>query len=1026
MKRIDACPDADELEKMLSGNAGEAEITALESHLSECAACRQRVDSLAENAALEDDLHWAASVRAKTFVSIGEPLSKLNELFPDYEILREIGRGGMGIVYLANQPKLNRQVAIKVLPALLGVIHPESKARFRREAELAGSLDHTNIISIHDYGEAEGTLYYAMQLIRGRSLRAVLDEIRQGGAVGNAPNGDPGSPTSGSSASEIGSGPTPQMGREYYLQAAHWIAEVADALQYAHNRGITHRDIKPSNLLLTEDGKLMISDFGLARITGGQSMTASRSLVGTCRYMAPEQLRPGAPEADHLVDIYALGATLYELLAFRPMFSGLDDRSVIHQIESREPTPPHRFSKPVPRELETICLKAISKDPQARYQSAGEFADDLRRWSLGLPIAARRSPLPVRLLRVARRNRLAVAFSCLSVALALAAGAIWVKYDRASRAELEARSSESTERARAMVHQARLLIDDEAYEGALALLDESRALTEAIPEAAHQQAVALTRLGRLEEAKQILRAQNARDPSDWRSRYFLGMLLHSGHDPFGRSRSAARDPDANASSIKRSAAIGALLADVERLHPGSPEVDCLRSTIEPDHREAIRLLDQALAIDPDFTDALVERAVRSGCLGRFDAALADLDAAIAQRHGGHRVHGLRGIALYQLRRWSDAEAAFSRAIERNPLNVDWWYNRAVARTYTGRFAGAIDDAARAIALDAQYPEALVVRGRAYAGVGRVNDALADYNRAATLDPSMADIYVERGLIFWNMGDYERSLADANTLIQLDPRRTHGHQRRAQTYLKLGRWSDALADLDACDAIDPNDFATPTIRGGVYFFSGRYAQAAQAFAAGEALRPNDFGNYSFHALSMIRLGEHHAALETLTRWITLANNADMGRMRRGMVYESLGESSAALRDYADADSGNRLGVYPKLWSGILLALEGERARADALFEACAASAPEGSWERGLLDTVRGRTPPGALIQAAGNDAQRVEAHYYAGVAFLLGGDTDRAIAAFEAALSPLDSEVFESDFAGLRLGALRKGDASPGR
>lgn len=1018
MKRLQDCPGAEQLARMLGGEATEAELATLESHLSECAACRQRVDSLAEDAALEDDLHWAASVRSKTVVSIGEPISKLNELLPDYEIVREIGRGGMGIVYLANQPKLNRQVAIKVLPALLGVMHPESKARFRREAELAGGLDHTNIISIHDYGEADGTLYYAMQLIRGRSLRAVLDEIRlgsDGGRAAGAPS------TTRAPVATTSSGQTPQMGREYYLQAAHWIAEVADALQYAHSRGVTHRDIKPSNLLLTEDGKLMISDFGLARVAGGQSVTASRSIVGTCRYMAPEQLRPGAPEADHLVDIYALGATLYELLALRPMFSGLDDRSVIHQIESREPTPPHRVSNAVPRELETICLKAVSKDPQARYQSAGEFADDLRRWSLGLPIAARRSPLPVRLVRVAHRNRLAVAFSCLSVALAVAAGAIWVRYDRASRAEMAARADEATQRALALTHEARLLFDDEAYDRALALLDESLELSGEVREAPRLRAAALARLGRVEEAKQALQALNARDPSDWRSRYLLGMLLHDARPFVGQSRSAMKGDDANARSIRRSAAIGALLADVERLNPGSPEADCLRSTIEPDHEEAIRTLDGVIASHPDFTDALVERAVRAGSVGRFGAALADLDAAIARRHGGHRVHGLRGIALYQLRRWADAEAAFTDAIERNPLNVDWWYNRAATRTYTGRFAGAIEDASHAIALDANYPEAFVVRGRAHAGVGRLADALADYDRAAALDPSMADVYVERGLIFWNAGDYERSLADANTLIRLDPNRTRGYQRRAQTYLKLGRWSEALADLDTCDTLDPGDFATPTIRGGVYFFSGRYAQAADAFAAGEALRPDDFGNYSYHALSMIRLGEHHGALETLTRWIALANNKEMAFMRRGMVYEALGDASHALRDYAAADAGGRLGPYPKLWSGILLALNGDAARADALFDACQQSTPSGAWEAKLVSAVRGAITPDELLRAAGNDGQRVEAWYYAGVARLLRGDTDGAIAAFGAAADPLDSEVFESDFAALRLGMLRDAD-----
>lgn len=1012
MNRLDSCPSTDDIEKLLGGEATEAELAALEQHLSACPACCKRVESLTQNAALEDDLHWAAAVRSKTFVTIGEPLSKLNELLPDYEILREIGRGGMGIVYLANQPKLNRQVAIKVLPALLGVIHPESKARFRREAELAAGLDHTNIISIHDYGEAEGTLFYAMQLIRGRSLRNVLDEIEQTGAV-DCVAGEKGG-SRGTRAASSSAGSAPLAGRAYYLRAAHWIAEVADALQYAHGRGITHRDIKPSNLLLTEDGKLMISDFGLARIRGAESITATRSFVGTCRYMAPEQLNPGAPEADHLVDIYALGATLYELLAFRPMFPGPDDRNVIRQIGSCEPTPPHRISRSVPRELETICLKAISKDRRLRYASAGDFADDLRRWSLGLPIEARRSPLPVRVVRLARRHRLAVAFSCLSLALAAVAGVLWVKFDHASRAEAAARTGESSQRALTLVHQARSLLDEEAHEEALAVLDRLPALADDVPEAVHLKAVALTRLGRIEEAMRLLNDAVARGPSDWRSRYLLGMLMHTGHDPFGRSRSAAPADGGEASTIKRWAAIGALLADVERLHPGSPEAMCLRSAIEPNHREAVGLLDQALTIDAGFTDAMVERAVRLGCLGDITAALAGFDAAIAARHGGHRVHGLRGIALYRMGRWNDADRAFTDAIERNALNIDWWYNRAVARTYAGRFADAIEDASHAIALDARYTEAFVARGRGHAGVGSLAEALADYDRAVSLDPSMADIYVERGLIYWNMGDFERSLADANRLIKLEPRRTRGYQRRAQTFIKLERWDEALADLDACDAIDPRDFATPTIRGGVYYFSGRYAQAAQAFAAGQLLRPNDYGNYSLHAVSRLRLAEYHAALAPLTEWIALANNKDIGRMRRGMVYEALGDSSLALADYAAAAGSARLGIYPGLWSGIRLSLDGDRAAAGEYFEACAAAAQPASWEASLLAVVRGESDPGLLLEAAGSDARRIEANYYIGIAGLISGNVEDARAAFGAASEPQDSNILECDFALVRL------------
>lgn len=412
-----------------------------------------------------------------------------------------------------------------MLPALMGVVRPDAKARFRREAELAAGLHHTNIISIHDYGEADGTLFYAMQLIRGRSLGDVLAEIERTGAEGCVV-GDPCEPDAPASAARSPSG-SPGAGRVYYRRVSQWIAEVADALQYAHEHGVIHRDIKPSNLLLTEDGKLMISDFGLARPTDAHTLTRSRALLGTCRYMAPEQLNPDAPEAGHLSDIYALGATLYEMLAFRPMYMAPDDRQVMHQIASREPTAPHRIVRTVPRELETICLKAIRKEAGTRYESAGAFADDLRRWLLDMPIEARRGSPVTRGLRFVRRHKAPSAFAAVSLGLAITSGVLWTKFDGASRATTEARMDEASQRAMSHVHQAQTLMDDELYAEAIGVLDKAFEIDPGNPVALHTKAVALTRTGRADRARGVLEGAIGEDPDDWRARYLLGMLVHS-------------------------------------------------------------------------------------------------------------------------------------------------------------------------------------------------------------------------------------------------------------------------------------------------------------------------------------------------------------------------------------------------------------------------------------------------------------------------------------------------------------------
>ena len=410
------------IEEQLLAIDGEEAWAELVAHLDACEACRHKAQAGAAGAGLADDLHWAHDVRGQVSVDVNVPLERLNALLTDYEITEEIGRGGMGIVFRARHRELDRTVALKVLPALLGVVRPDAIARFRREAALAARLLHTNIIPVFDFGQVDGTLYYTMPLIEGRSLRQILREITETGGIdvviGEAPpKSEVGSgksevvPRSSSLKPQASSLPLTRLGspsstdKAYYRRVAEWIADVAEALDYAHDQGVIHRDVKPSNLLLAADGRLMISDFGLARGVGGETVTATRSLLGTVRYMSPEQADDSQGPLDRRTDVYGLGATMYELLAFRPMFAAADDREVLNQVLNKEPLPPRRFVRQVPRELETICLKAVEKDRDGRYGSAKALGDDLRRWLLDLPIWAKRPSLPARTMKFVRRRK---------------------------------------------------------------------------------------------------------------------------------------------------------------------------------------------------------------------------------------------------------------------------------------------------------------------------------------------------------------------------------------------------------------------------------------------------------------------------------------------------------------------------------------------------------------------------------------------------------------------------------------------
>ena len=310
----------------------------------------------------------------------------------DFEIVRPIGRGGMGIVYEARQVSLNRTVALKVLGGGLGLTH-RAVTRFRREAEAAARLHHTNIVPVYATGEDHGTHFYAMELIAGPSLDRVLDRMRQDRAGPAAPaepgsNGDSPSPAEPlpdwvsetidyrpgampRTPSRPAEGSSLDAGGGYFDRVAAMVADVADALDYAHRNGVIHRDIKPSNLLLSPEGRLSLNDFGLARMLEEPGMTMTGEFVGTPKYMSPEQITAGRAPLDHRTDIYSLGATLYELLTLRPPYSGSRRDEVIGQIIHKEPTPPRRVDRRIPVDLETICLKAMDKDPDRRYQTAG-------------------------------------------------------------------------------------------------------------------------------------------------------------------------------------------------------------------------------------------------------------------------------------------------------------------------------------------------------------------------------------------------------------------------------------------------------------------------------------------------------------------------------------------------------------------------------------------------------------------------------------------------------------------------------
>jgi len=358
----------------------------------------------------------------------------------EYRLLREIGRGGMGIVYEAEQESLGRRVALKVLPHIAHV-DPKKIERFHREAQAAARLHHTNIVPVFGIGDMDGLPYYVMQYIDGSGLDAVLAGLRQGNGAVLDPLGPPfeGNTVHYEANSQFPDAtpdPAPPatsaaaMALPDWPARCRWVAavgeQVAQALAYAHRQGVLHRDIKPANLLLDQNGMVWITDFGLAKLACQDDLTKTGDIVGTLQYLAPETLRG---EADARGDIYSLGLTLYELLTLAPPFAESHPAKLLECVSRHEPVPPRKLNRAIPRDLETIVLKAIAREPIHRYQSAEALATDLRSFLDDRPITARRIHPAERLWRWCRRNRAVAGLTAAALAAFLCAGIVgWVGY----------------------------------------------------------------------------------------------------------------------------------------------------------------------------------------------------------------------------------------------------------------------------------------------------------------------------------------------------------------------------------------------------------------------------------------------------------------------------------------------------------------------------------------------------------------------------------------------------------------------
>ncbi len=366
------CPNRKQLELLLTNGFTETVREEMELHVEDCAACQQTLEALT-NATLwdlepRDDgipvsvngnepgvLVDPLKVTPDAMATADAPTGRGEPMVAGYEILGELGRGGMGVVYKARHVRLKRPCALKMILAGAHAA-PEEVARFLAEAEAIARLQHSHIVQIRHIGEAEGLPFFELEYLSGGSLDQQLDGI-----------------------------PWPA------IRAARLAEQVALGIAEAHRLGIVHRDLKPANVLLTAEGTPKVSDFGLAKMLDSHSaLTRSEAVMGSPSYMAPEQAQGHAKAAGPAVDVYAGGAILYELLTGRPPFRGTTALETLEQVKTTEPVSPSQLVPGLPHDIETICLKCLQKDPAKRYATASALVEDLRRFQDGRPILARR------------------------------------------------------------------------------------------------------------------------------------------------------------------------------------------------------------------------------------------------------------------------------------------------------------------------------------------------------------------------------------------------------------------------------------------------------------------------------------------------------------------------------------------------------------------------------------------------------------------------------------------------------------
>jgi serine/threonine protein kinase/Flp pilus assembly protein TadD len=808
------------------------------------------------------------SLSAVTSLSAAEDVPAV---LGDFRIVREVGKGGMGIVYQAEQISLKRRVALKVLP-FAATMDPRHLQRFHNEAQAAACLHHTNIVPIYSVGSERGVPFYAMQFIDGQPLSTLIDQLRRleqqsarrmplARTITSQPSPE-GTPEAHSTF-ELACDSTPltsqgRRGREYYRKVAELGVQAAEALDHAHQLGIVHRDIKPANLLLDGTGRLWVTDFGLAQMQSDTRLTRTGDLVGTLRYMSPEQALAKRAVIDHRTDLYSLGATLYELLTLQPAFDGEDRQELLQQIAFEEPAAPRQLHKAIPAELETIVLKMMEKTPTERYGTAREVADDLRHWLEDRPIRARRASVWTRLGRWGRRHQTGVISAAAALAMGLAvltASLGWIVRDQeARRTKLIEDVNSALKEAQQLHKDGKLAHAQAAAKRAEALLGDGKTapdlvepvqglLRELAEAKADQQVVADLGELRLRQAaneakdKQFHLPKSRPDYQQVFRAYGLRSETMTPEEAVARLR--ARPPAMRATLL---AALDHWL--ILARHEKAPEADWLEQVLTAADSDSWRQRLRA-ARTRDDRKALEQLAAEGDAIKQPAESLFILDRALRQR-------GAKAAALALLRRAQQTYPA------------DFWVNHDLGIALLEDLPPQYEDAIRflsvAAALRPDSPSVRVSLGLALWRHGRIDEAAAAFQQAIALDEDYATAHHYRGLALLTQGHLDPAIKAYRRAIELNPNWADTPYELGNALTSKGQVAEAVSAYRQAIEVGPDHAEAHCNLGSALRQQGELEQALAAFQQGHALGIRR-ANWPYPSAEWVRHSQRLVELET---------------------------------------------------------------------------------------------------------------------------------------------------------------------